>query len=157
MKNTLIYIVEDNIMYANLIRQSLDNLGYKNIQMFETKEELVDTLYKNPSIVILDYYLNQENGLDILKEIKSVNPNIEVIFLSGQQDMTVAINALKYGAFEYIEKNDNSFLKLESILVKLERFKNAIEEKERNIKRKRNLVLVLISLVAILTFLNIIY
>ena len=125
--------------------------------MFETKEELVDTLYKNPSIVILDYYLNQENGLDILKEIKSVNPNIEVIFLSGQQDMTVAINALKYGAFEYIEKNDNSFLKLESILVKLERFKNAIEEKERNIKRKRNLVLVLISLVAILTFLNIIY
>lgn len=157
MKNTLIYVVEDNVMYANLVRNTLESKGYRNIQMFETKEELLDTLYKNPSIVILDYHLNKENGIDILKEIKSVNPNIEVIFLSGQQDMTVAINALKYGAFEYIEKNDDAFLKLETVLVKLERFRSAIEEKEQNIKRKRILVFVLIILVSILTVINLIY
>ena len=64
---------------------------------------------KNTHIVILDYFLGDENGLDILKAIKVTNPKTEVIMLSGNEDMAVAIEIFRAGAKDYVKKGVGSW------------------------------------------------
>ncbi len=54
--------------------------------------------------VCLDVYLNNENGLDILKEMKRINPNLIVLVMTAFGSMDVAVQALRYHADDFIEK-----------------------------------------------------
>jgi FixJ family two-component response regulator len=47
------------------------------------------------------------NGIDVLKKIKRFDPNIPIVFLSGQKEISIAVNALKYGALDYIIGKEN--------------------------------------------------
>jgi ActR/RegA family two-component response regulator len=51
------------------------------------------------------------NGLEILKKIMHVRPETKIIILSGQEKMEVAVDTIKHGAYDYIVKNDNVFLR----------------------------------------------
>jgi DNA-binding NtrC family response regulator len=64
-----------------------------------------------PDIVFLDYYLNSVvkdamDGLDVLVEIKKILPETDVVMLSGQDKIQVAVEVMKYGAFDYIVKGE---------------------------------------------------
>ena len=104
--NTSVFIVEDDRFYAEIIRNSLINEGYNKIQLFETGSDFLECDVQQPDIVILDHMLGQISGLHVLREVQSRNSNAQVIFLSGQEDMEVVVNAIKFGAFDYIEKTD---------------------------------------------------
>ena len=65
-------------------------------------------MYKDPKVIFLDYQLGDVNGLEILKKIKAVNPDTFVFFMSGQDKIEIAVNALKFGAIDYIIKNDDA-------------------------------------------------
>src|SRR5262245_56511773 len=56
-------------------------------------------------IVLLDVRLNQENGLTLLPEIKEINEQIEVIVITVITDVKTAVQAMKLGAFDYINKD----------------------------------------------------
>lgn len=101
-----IFIVEDDTFYAELIHNTLINDGYTNIKLFDTGKGCLDYTGIAPKIVILDHMLGQMNGLHVLKELKAADPAIQVIFLSAQENMDVVIDALKYGAIDYIEKTE---------------------------------------------------
>ena len=96
MKTNLIYLAEDDYLYATIVTSFLKKKGYTNIVHFDNGSACVDNLYKLPSMVILDYQLGEENGLDVLKKIKGYDPDIHVVFLSGQKKLNVAIDSLKY-------------------------------------------------------------
>ena len=115
MNNPRIFIVEDDRFFASMLKLVLGKNSYTNVRHFDNGEDFLENIYQNPDLVILDYNLGTMNGLDVLKQIKSINPNIHVIFLSSQNEMNVAVSSLKYGAFDYIEKephNVNSLLTL---------------------------------------------
>ncbi|MCK5153220.1 MAG: sigma-54-dependent Fis family transcriptional regulator [Spirochaetales bacterium] len=61
------------------------------------KEESVD-------LVILDVWLPNMGGIDVLKEIKKEYPNIEVIMISGHANIDIAVKAVKLGAYDFLEK-----------------------------------------------------
>ncbi len=61
------------------------------------KEESID-------LVILDVWLPNMGGIDVLKEIKKEYPNIEVIMISGHANIDIAVKAVKLGAFDFLEK-----------------------------------------------------
>jgi DNA-binding NtrC family response regulator len=107
-KNYKIFIVDDDPIYTEFISSILNRRGYQNVSSQLTEEELFENLYQHPDVIFLDYYLDENNGLDVLKKIKSINPDIHVIFLSGQGKIEVAVNSLKYGALDYIIKNDET-------------------------------------------------
>ena len=121
MKNssTKIFIVEDDTFFSELINSFLTKLGYQQILKYETGADCIQNLSKNPDIIILDYGLNDQNGIDVLKEIKSINPNIDVIFLSGQDKIEVAVTSLKYGAYDYIQKTNDCIQNLKEVLLKI--------------------------------------
>lgn len=130
-KDIRIFIVEDDKFYANLVRETLKKSYFENVIIFETGELFLDNLFRNPDVVILDYKLGNTNGLDLLKKIKSINPDIQVIFLSGQEEMNVAIDSLKYGAFDYLEKDEESLDRLVFILNRIVQHNKFASESKR--------------------------
>lgn len=105
--NLLIYVVEDNQVYNKLIVGYLNKQGYKNVKSFLSGEECLKAINKKkgPDIVLQDYFLDGINGLDVLKKVKKVNPESEFIFLTNNEGMEVAVNTIKFGAYDYIIKD----------------------------------------------------
>jgi DNA-binding NtrC family response regulator len=71
--------------------------------------------------VLIDYDLktinpNENDAITILKKIKTLEHNTEVVFYSHHDSVEVAIATIKHGAFDYIVVNDNQFLRLENEL-----------------------------------------
>lgn len=117
MKTNKIFIVEDNIFYGNLLMSRIEDLGYSNIELFTSGEDCIKDIHKQPEIIFLDHNLPDGKGLNILKEIKSTYPHIQCVMISGQATIGVAINALKYGATDYLLKGkDDDIYKVESVI-----------------------------------------
>lgn len=112
LKNPLIFVVEDNKVYNKLIVNFLKSNKFTNVEAFHTGEDCLKNIDKCPNIIIQDYLLEGMNGIEVLKRVKKVNPETEFIFLSGQDSMDVAINTMKYGAFDYIVKDQMTLEKM---------------------------------------------
>jgi DNA-binding NtrC family response regulator len=74
------------------------------------------------------------SGLETLKRIKADNPEVHVVFLSAQENMDVALVALRYGAFDFIIKDYESLLRLPIILARLAELEKLLEEQKKKNK-----------------------
>lgn len=101
-KPRLLLVDDDPVLTTYLTRQ-LNERGFPDVHIARNGEQCMSQLSGN-DIVILDHWLIEENGMDLLRQIKSNAPDLPVIFLSGQEFITIAIKSLKYGAFDCIEK-----------------------------------------------------
>ncbi len=131
-KNYKLFIVDDDPIYSEFITTILNQAGFTDIDVFETEAEVMDNIHKSPNIIFLDYYLENTNGLDILKKIKGANPNIYVVFLSSQEKIEIAVNSLKYGALDYIIKNNEAKTR---IIYSINRIRN-IDSKKKTLYSK---------------------
>lgn len=114
-----IFVVEDDAFYSEIIRATLTNKGYNNLAFFDNGNDCLNSLDRDPDIVILDHMLGQVSGVHVLRQIKSMCPKTQVIFLSGQEDMDVVVRALKLGAMDYIDKTHK--LALTRLMVMVDR------------------------------------
>ena len=107
MNNTSqpIFILDDEEIFSFSIEHYLKKAGYSNIHRFKTSTELFASMHKNPEVLILDHFLQNEIGLDILEEVTKTHPSTKVIYLSAQKTASIAVRALKLGAFAYQEKS----------------------------------------------------
>lgn len=120
-KDIQIFLVEDDEMYGSMIKESLCNEQIYNVTFFLDGESMLDFKGLKPDIVILDYYLdskneNAKNGAEILDTLMKENPNLPVIILSSSQEIEKAVHLLKFGATDYILKNNNAFENLKKSL-----------------------------------------
>lgn len=107
-----IFILDDEEIFSFSIEHYLRNAGFSDIHRFETSEELFANLDTHPDVLILDHFLNNEIGLDILEKIKAIVPSVKVIYLSAQKTASIAVRALKLGAFAYQEKSITDIKKI---------------------------------------------
>lgn len=116
-KELTVFLVDDDKMFStSLIHQLKGMFSGAHIKYFATGEEFLKQLTKNPAIIILDYYLDSKykdamNGLEVLKRIMNESPGSKVIMLSSQEKMEIAVDTIKHGAYDYIVKNDNVYLR----------------------------------------------
>ncbi|MFM7078255.1 MAG: response regulator [Bacteroidota bacterium] len=123
-----IFIVDDDPVLAEMLKDHLSKMTSYKIQIFETGEDCLKQMDQKPGIVFLDFYLNSVNkdamdGLDILQEIKKIDPEVDVVMLSGQDKIEVAVKTMQYGAFDYIVKGESSFYRAEKAVFNIYRFK----------------------------------
>jgi len=119
-----IFLVDDDIMCLNLYKQFLQQLGYTHVELFDTGSDCLDSLEEmHPDVIFLDYNMEEMNGVEVLKKIKSFNPNIIVLFISGQEDLQIAVNAMKHGAVDYLVKSSLNPEKMREVMVKVEGIK----------------------------------
>ena len=105
-KELTVFVVDDDPIYRALYKKYLLNLGFEKIEMISNGQECINRLVENPDIILLDHQMTPIDGLETLMKIKRFNPNIYLVYLSGQANMKVTIDALKYGAFDYIIKSN---------------------------------------------------
>ena len=131
MQNTQtmkLFLVDDDAFSLHLYRQNILNLGYTDVSVFENGMECLNNLNLKPEVVFLDHNMDNLSGFEVLKKIKRVDPNIFVVMVSAQENMKTAVDALKYGAFDYIIKGDNELLKIENVLCRIELIKAEIKK-----------------------------
>lgn len=102
-----IFIVEDDQFTAGMLRHHLSLNPDNDVEVFHNGKNCLDNLYKKPDVISLDYYLPGENGEVILQKIRAKAPDIPVIIVSGQEDISTAVGLLKDGAYDYIVKDEN--------------------------------------------------
>ena len=110
-KKKLIYIVDDDLFINTLIVKRFNSEDYV-VESFITGEECLDSLDKNPDLIILDYLFTGESlifsdGMQIFDKIRQLKPQIPVILLSGQEKGEVVLEFARKGVFDYIVKDNN--------------------------------------------------
>ena len=113
-----LFIVDDNRSMVFALKHYLTNKfgGKLKITTFYDGESCLKNINEQTDVVILDYNLNGKNGNEILKEIKELNPRIEVIMLSSNENVETAVEAFRLGAKNYVVKNPNSWRKLNLLI-----------------------------------------
>ncbi len=102
-----IMVVEDDEYYNKLLVYNLSlNPDYEVIGC-KTGKECIEKLSEKPDVITLDYKLPDSNGTEILKKIKDFDININVIIISGQEDIDTVVELLKKGAYDYLVKTDD--------------------------------------------------
>jgi len=108
MENYSIFIVEDDLWYGEILEYHLSLNPDYHITRFETGKDCLANLHRKPSLITLDYSLPDTTGLDLFNQVRALNPDIPVIMISGQEDISTAVKMLKLGVSEYLVKDDNT-------------------------------------------------
>ena len=103
-----IFIVEDDVWYSELLSYHLTLNPEYEVVCFHTGRECLSNLYLNPDVICLDYTLPDATGEEVLKKIKQLNPEVQIVMISGQEDVKTAVNLLKLGAYDYIVKDEDT-------------------------------------------------
>ena len=101
-----ILIVDDNADIRNILNELLVDAGYKTRVAANYSQALSEIDKKIPDVAILDVKLDKgdNDGIELLTHIKSKDKDVPVIIITGHANVEMAINSLKQGAFEFIEK-----------------------------------------------------
>ncbi len=142
-KNPLIFVVEDNQMYNKLVVSYLKTNKFTNVESYLSGEDALKNMDKNPDIVIQDYLLEGMTGIEVLIKAKKTNPNVEFIFLSGQDSIDIAINSMKYGAYDYIVKDQ---MALQKMVNKIHKINSVTELVKSNKRYKIGVILFFVGL-----------
>jgi len=100
-----IFVVEDDEWYSRLLVHTLSLNPDYEIQSFTNGKDCLANLHQAPDVITLDYRLPDMKGLDVLKQIKEINEDIQIILISEQDDIEVVVTLLQNGAFDYIVKS----------------------------------------------------
>ena len=101
-----ILIVDDNSDIRNILNELILDAGYKTRLAANYNQALTEIDKKVPDIAILDVKLDKgdNDGIELLSHIKSKNKDVPVIIITGHANIEMAVNSLKHGAFEFVEK-----------------------------------------------------
>lgn len=103
----LVLIIDDDVALSRLVEKGLRRLGYL-VEWAGTAREGLDRVAAGPvDAIVLDHYLPDRDGLQVLQEFRERNVLAPIIYLSGVQDPAVAVSAIKAGAADYVTKDVN--------------------------------------------------
>lgn len=128
---TKVLIVDDEKDFVEMFSLRLKAQGEKVSTAYSGLEALKALEHMAIDVVILDIRMPGMDGMDTLKQIKTVHPNVEVILLTGHGSTQTAVEGMKLGAFDYLMKPAD----FEDIKIKLENARKRKDEQEERIRK----------------------
>jgi len=120
MTNHNVYVVDDDQAVRDSLRWLIESVGL-NVKTFSNGQELLENFNEAEiSCLVLDVRMPGISGLDLQQRLKNLNAKIPVIIVTGHADVPMAIQAMKAGAFDFIEKPYSDQLLLERIQCAIE-------------------------------------
>ena len=107
MEKRVILVVEDDPTVGESIRLLLKKRGYSILLASNGKEGLHLFRQKSADLVVTDLVMPKMDGIELLEAVKNLKPETEVIVVSAQGTIEKAVQAMKLGAFDFIEKPIN--------------------------------------------------
>lgn len=111
-----ILLADDEQQFADALAERLALRNYQVVVAYGGEEALQKAREQNFDVAILDVYMPDKSGLDVLREIKAAKPLTEVLMLTGHAEIETAIEGMKAGAFDFLIKpaeSDELFAKIE--------------------------------------------
>ena len=134
-----IFIAEDDIRYSELLRYHLELNPENEVKTFDSGKKLIKALHEKPDVITLDYSLPDTNGNELLSFLRKESPNSQVVIVSGQEDITTAVQLLKDGAYDYLVKDDNTKEKIWQAILHIRenlQLKNQIDQLKIEVQKK---------------------
>ena len=155
--NIKVFFVDDDEAFREPLKKYLERECFPlvSIKTFETGEDCLKAMDEMPDMVILDFFLNNRikeamNGLGILKLLSSKYPNIPVIMLSSQDDVSIAVQMINSGAFDYVTKSASAFVRIKNLIENIANNKNSNIELKRKVSIYKTINLIVIILLILL-------
>ncbi|HEX7243509.1 MAG TPA: sigma-54 dependent transcriptional regulator [Longimicrobiaceae bacterium] len=124
-----ILIVDDEPNIRRMLGSLLRAEGFRTRETGTARGALAEVMAEEPDAVLMDLYMPEETGLDVLPRLQEKAPDLPVVMMSGRASLSDAVRATKLGAFHFIEKP----LSPEAVLVTL---RSALElRKARELNR----------------------
>jgi two-component system, NtrC family, nitrogen regulation response regulator NtrX len=138
MRGNTVLIVDDEKDITDLVSDILIDEGFHCVTAHDSEKALEIMQNKNITIVLLDIWLQGSNldGLGVLEILAAKHPFIPVIMISGHGTIETAVNSIKMGAYDYIEKPFNS----DKLAITVKRACEAIKLKRENSELKKKIV-----------------
>lgn len=118
-----VLVVEDDVAFGTMLKTFLEKRNYKVDLVYSAAEAFKKVPSSKFDLVLTDVRLPDNDGLEILKKVKAENPSTQVIVMTSYAEISMAVKAMKEGAFDYVSKP----FRPESILQTIE---NALETNE---------------------------
>ena len=99
-----IFVVVDDPAVRDTLSMVLSAGGYEVICFADGAALLAVARSRTPACILLDVHIPGKSGLDILRELHGEDYPAPIFMISGQGDIPMAVNAIKYGALDFIEK-----------------------------------------------------
>ena len=127
-------IVDDKIKVCESLAQNFEQLGYICHSATNISEAINTYLNQKIDVVILDIKLGDEDGIEALKQLRSLNDKVPVIMITAYGTIETAVESIKLGAFDYLQKPIN-FDKLVKVVANTIRLK-VLDEENNKLRRK---------------------
>ncbi|MEP6465493.1 MAG: sigma-54 dependent transcriptional regulator [Parafilimonas sp.] len=134
-----IFVVDDDEIYVARLSYYLSLNPEYQVKKFYSAKSLISTLHEKPDIITLDYSMPDVNGDALVNQIKELSPETQVIIISGQEDIKVAIDLFKKGVHDYIVKDADTEQRLWMAIQNLSEnlaLKKEVEDLKQEVERK---------------------
>lgn len=125
-----ILIVEDDRNQADAVSEALQRVGHECVVVTAPRRASAILESRSFDLVITDLMMQDLDGMDILRAVKSINPTTEVIVITGHASIETAVGAIRQGAYDYIEKPLNVEVLRDRVSKALERRRLVAQTKE---------------------------
>ena len=99
-----VFLVEDDPAVRFGVAQALDLAGL-NVEAYETADAIFPHLHPHlPGVVVSDVRMQGMSGLELLEHARSIDPDLPVILVTGHGDISMAVQAMRHGAYDFLEK-----------------------------------------------------
>src|SRR4051794_26617849 len=99
-----ILVIDDDRDMCLLLKKFLVNHGFNVSVAYSSKQALEILEVLKPDLVLCDFRLDIIDGKTVLLKIKQIFPSVPVIIITGYQDIKIAVEVMKLGAYDYITK-----------------------------------------------------
>ncbi len=147
--------MDDDKMYLEALKHALSD-DRMEVKTFPTGEECLHHIKEDePKVVVLDYSLNSNcafamNGIQVLNKVKQSAPDAKVIMMSSLYNENIAMDSIKYGAYDYITKETNTMLKIKNTIshIRDNMDRNYYFDKQYKNLRRINIVILAVIIIA---------
>lgn len=147
--DTRVLYIDDDVPLAHLVRRNLGRSNHDVIHVHDADQAIERLLSDSFDVVVLDHYLANVTGLEILRRFREAGISTPVVYVTGSSEARIAVEALKSGASDYVIKNaSEDFLSLLADAVvntvanaRLRKAKEEADEETRRAKERAEALL----------------
>lgn len=102
-----ILLIEDDVPFCKLLEKFLIKKSFEVVTAFSGSEAKIKIKDTDFDLIMTDLRLPDYDGIQLMAEIKTINPNVPILLMTGYSDVSTAVKAIKNGATDYISKPFN--------------------------------------------------
>jgi FixJ family two-component response regulator len=131
-EDCLVHVVDDDAGLRRSLRFLLDSVGW-GVRLYASAEEFLDLAAAptQPSCLLLDIRMPAMSGLELQQVLRERGVQLPILFMTGHADVSMAVQAMKSGASDFIEKPFKDQMLLDTVAAAIRRSAEALEEAQR--------------------------